>query len=276
LFFIFGGSVNNKRIGIFDSGLGGLTVVKEIMKIMPNEGIVYLGDTARYPYGTKTKETIIRFSAENTEFLLKKDVKLIIAACNTASAAALPYLKKNFNIEMMGVIDSGARIAAQTTAKGRVGVIGTRATIASGAYEKALAKAAPRIKVFTKATPLLAPLVEEGWINKKETKMIVKDYLSFFGKSGIDTLVLGCTHYPLLKGVIAGVMPGVKIIDSAGAAAKEARSILASKGMNASKNNRVKTAFYVTDTPDTFNKLGKMFLKKNMVYAKKTAVGKRG
>ncbi|MFP4467288.1 MAG: glutamate racemase [Candidatus Goldiibacteriota bacterium] len=266
--------MNNKRIGIFDSGLGGLTVVKEIMKIMPDEGIVYLGDTARYPYGTKTKETIIRFSAENTEFLIKKKVKLIIAACNTASAAALPYLKRNFNIEMMGVIDSGARAAAEATVTKRVGVIGTRATIASGAYEKAIAKADSRIKIFTKATPLLAPLVEEEWINKKETKMIVKDYLACFKKVKIDTLVLGCTHYPLLKGVIAGIMPGVRIIDSAGAAAEEALRILGSKRLNASKNNRAGTAFYVTDTPETFNKIGKMFLKKNMVYARKTTVGR--
>ncbi len=264
--------MNNRGIGIFDSGLGGLTVVKEIMKILPQERIIYLGDTARYPYGTKTKETIIRFSSENTEFLLDKKVKIIVVACNTASAAALASLKKNYDTDITGVVEAGAAAAVKNTKNNKIGVIGTRATINSGAYKKAIKKIDKNADVTLNAAPLLAPLVEEGWINKKETVSILEYYLAPFKKKKVDTLLLGCTHYPLLKPLIKKLMPRAGIIDSASVTARRVRGILDRKKMRAKKENRKRSAFYVTDTPETFNKVGRMFLKKNMVPARKVSL----
>ncbi len=261
--------MNNKGIGVFDSGLGGLTVVKEIMALMPKERIFYLGDTARTPYGTKTKETIVRFSKENTAFLLKKNVKIIVVACNTSSALALSELKRSFKIDIIGVIEAGARAAVEATKNRKIGVIGTRATINSGAYAGAIRKYGPRAKVFGKATPLLVPLVEEGMMSAPETEMALKRYLKEFKGKGIDTLVLGCTHYPLLKTLIKKLLPKTAVIDSAWEMAKTVRALLEARGMAASRNNRKKSAFFVTDTPGTFNKVGKMFLKNNMIIAKK-------
>lgn len=259
--------MNNKGIGVFDSGLGGLTVVKEIMDILPNERVIYLGDTARTPYGSKTKETIIRFSRENTEFLLKNNVKIIVVACNTASALALDEIKRAFEIDIIGVIEAGARAAAEESKNRRIGVIGTRATIGSGAYEKAIKKYDKKTEIISQAAPLLVPLIEEGWLTDKETESILKKYLGQFKKTKTDTLVLGCTHYPLIKPLIKKLLPGVAIIDSAREMAKTVRALLDARGINATKNNRKKSAFYVTDTPDTFNKIGKMFLKKDMIKA---------
>jgi glutamate racemase len=264
--------MNNKGIGVFDSGLGGLTVVKEIMDILPNERIIYLGDTARTPYGSKTKETIIRFSKENTAFLLKNNVKIIVVACNTASALALNEIKREFDIDIIGVIEAGARAAVEESKNRRIGVIGTRATIGSGAYEKAIKKYDKKAKVVSRATPLLVPLIEEGWLTDKETESILKKYLEPFKKAKTDALVLGCTHYPLIKAMIKKLLPGVAIIDSAREMAKTVRALLDARGITAATNNRKKSAFYVTDTPDTFNKIGKMFLKKDMIKAVKTEI----
>ncbi|MEI7542911.1 MAG: glutamate racemase [bacterium] len=264
--------MNNKGIGIFDSGLGGLTVVKEIMNLLPNEQIFYLGDTARMPYGTKTKETIIRFSKENTAFLLKKNVKIIVVACNTASALALKEIKKTFDIDIIGVIEAGARAAVEMTKNKRIGIIGTKATIMSGAYIAGIKKYDSKCNVFGQSAPLLVPLVEEGWLTNKETESILRNYLEGFKMKKIDTLVLGCTHYPLLKPLIKKIMPQVTIIDSAMEMAKTVRAILEARDMTAQRNNRSKSEFFVTDTPDTFNKVGKMFLKKNMVMAKRVVL----
>jgi len=207
--------MNNKGIGVFDSGIGGLTVVKEIMKQLPNETLYYLGDTARAPYGSKTKETIIRFSREIVTFLLKKDVKIIVVACNTSSALALRELRKEFKINIIGVIEAGARAAMDATRNNRIGIIGTKATINSKAYEKIIKKYNKKIKIFSYATPLLVPLVEEGWLFEKETEEILRRYLGFFKGKHIDTLLLGCTHYPLIKPLIKKILPKVNIIDSA-------------------------------------------------------------
>jgi glutamate racemase len=264
--------MNNKGIGVFDSGLGGLTVVKEIMNLMPNERIFYLGDTARTPYGTKTKETIISFSKENTAFLLKKNVKIIVVACNTASALALKEIKHAFDIDIIGVIEAGARAAVETTKNKRIGVIGTKATIASCAYIAAIKKYDSHCRVFGQAAPLLVPLVEEGWLSNKETESILRRYLESFKSNKIDTLVLGCTHYPLLKPLIKKIMPKVSIIDSAREIAKTVRAILEARDITSKQNNRRKPEFFVTDTPDTFNKVGRMFLKKDMVLAKRVVL----
>lgn len=261
--------MNNKGIGIFDSGLGGLTVAKEIMDMLPDEQIIYLGDTARSPYGTKTKDTIIRFSKENTSFLLKKNVKIIVVACNTASALALKELKHGFDIDIIGVIEAGARAAVEAAKGRRIGVIGTRATINSGAYTDAIKKYDPKAKVFGQAASLLVPLVEEGWLSNKETESILRRYLAGFKAKKISTLVLGCTHYPLLKPLIRKIMPEVVIIDSAREMAKTVRALLEARDIVAARNNRKKSEFFVTDTPDQFNKVGRMFLKKEMINARK-------
>ncbi len=261
--------MDNKGIGVFDSGLGGLTVVKEIMDLLPKEQILYLGDTARTPYGTKTKETIIQFSKEITAFLMKKNVKIIVVACNTASALALKELKHGFDIDIIGVIEAGARAAVEATKSGRIGVIGTRATVNSGAYIDAIKGYDPKAKVTAVAAPLLVPLVEEGMLSGRETEGILRSYLKGFASKKIDTLVLGCTHYPLLKPLIRKIMPKVTIIDSAREMAKTVRALLEARDITAKKNNRKKTAFFVTDTPGQFNKVGRMFLKKDMVNAKK-------
>jgi len=264
--------MNNKGIGVFDSGLGGLTVVKELMKTMPDEKIVYLGDTARTPYGTKTKGTIIRFSVENTGFLLKKNVKIVVVACNTASALALNEIKQKFGVNIIGVIDAGARAAVAATENKRIGVIGTKATIGSGIYEKTIRKYNPDIKVFSNPAPLLVPLVEEGWLDREETAGILKYYLEPFKGKKIDTLVLGCTHYPLLKPLIQKIMPGISIIDSAKETAAVVSNLLIMKNQVSKKGNCKTSAFYVTDTPATFNKVGKMFLKGRMIKAKKISL----
>ena len=206
--------MNDRPIGIFDSGVGGLTVVKEIFKALPNEKIIYLGDTARVPYGTKSEQTIKRFSIENARFLKKFHVKLIVVACNTASSIALPVLRKRFRIPIVGVIRPGARKAEAVTRNGRIGVIATPTTVRSNAYKKEIKRISGDKKVISRACPLFVPLAEEGWLNGKITLDIVKKYLGPLTRKKIDTLVLGCTHYPLLRSVISKVAgKDVRIVD---------------------------------------------------------------
>jgi len=198
---------NNKGpIGIFDSGIGGLTVLKEIITALPDEDTLYLGDTARLPYGTKSEETVIKYSVENTRFLLKYNIKLLVVACNTASAVSLQVLRKQFSIPIVGVIEAGARAASRATKNGKVGIIGTETTVSSGAYTKAIREINSDIDTFGQSCPLFVPLVEEGWIDDDVTFTVAERYLGNLKDKGIDTLVLGCTHYPLLKGVIQKVM----------------------------------------------------------------------
>jgi glutamate racemase len=252
---------DRRPIGIFDSGVGGLTVVGQIRKILPREEIVYFGDTARVPYGTKSRETVTRFSVENVEFLMEKNVKLIVVACNTASSLSLDFLKRCFKVPIIGVIEPGAKGAVAVTRTGRVGVIGTSATISSGAYEKAMRKLAPRTRVFTKSCPLFVPLVEEGWLNKAVTREIAKSYLSFVRANAVDTLILGCTHYPLLRDPIQRVVgPKVMLVDSAKEVAKEAETILDSGGLLNGSTRRPRQRFFVSDEPARFAKMAERFL----------------
>ncbi len=259
-----------RPIGIFDSGVGGLTVVGQIQEILPGEDIVYFGDTARVPYGTKSKETITRFSVENVEFLMTHDVKLVVVACNTASSLSLEFLKRCFKVPVIGVIGPGARCAAGSTRNNRIGVIGTQATISSGAYEKAIKKINPKNSVFTQSCPLFVPLVEEGWIDKKVARDIAGIYLDPLKKERIDTLILGCTHYPILRGVIEKVMGGgILLIDSAKEVAKEAKETLISCGLF---NRTAKTGrqdFFVSDEPARFVKMGERFLKRRIKCVKR-------
>lgn len=260
-------SSNSQGIGVFDSGVGGLTVVKELRKILPQEKIIYFGDTARVPYGTKSKETIIRFTMENILFLLKQDVKLIVIACNTSSSLALPVIKKHFRIPIIGVILPGAKESVYATRNKRIGIIGTRATIASRAYEEEIKKLEPKAKIISQSCPLFVPLVEEGWLEGNIVSSVAGQYLKPLKDFHIDTLILGCTHYPLLKKVIQGVMgKGVSLIDSSKQIAMEVKEILEEgsllqKSKRAGRNNLY---CYVTDKPKIFKELGERFLGERM------------
>jgi len=266
----------NQPIGVFDSGVGGLTVVKELFYQLPNERIVYLGDTARVPYGTKSKSTIIKFTLENILFLLKNNVKLVVIACNTSSSLALEEVRKYFRIPIVGVISPGAKEAVYATKNKRIGVIGTPATIASLAYEIEIKKFSPDVKVISKPTPLFVPLVEEGMINNPITYKIAQIYLNDFKKENVDTLVLGCTHYPLLKSVIRKVMGRrINIVDSARQVVYEVKEIL--KNENLAASSKIKGApqhtFFVTDAVETFLKVARNFLKNSLKDVRKVEYG---
>jgi len=247
-------------IGIFDSGVGGLTVLHALLEALPNEDLIYLGDTGRHPYGTKSAETVTRYSLENVEFLVGKGAKMVVVACNSASAVALGALAERCPLPIVGVIEPGARAAVARTRNGRVGVIGTEATIASGAYTHALRALRPGLEIYTRPCPLLVPLAEEGWVDGAIPRGVVETYLASLARSGIDTLVLGCTHYPLLKPVIAEVMgPGVALVDSAEETAREVAALLRARGL-AREAGAGSTSFFVTDVPDRFIRIGQRFL----------------
>ncbi|RKW35527.1 MAG: glutamate racemase [Leptotrichia sp.] len=251
-------------IGVFDSGIGGLTVLKEIRKVLPNEKIFYFGDTARVPYGEKTKELITRYSKEIVEFLLDKEVSAIVVACNTATALALEELRKTFKIPIIGVIKAGAKTAINTTKSGNIGVIGTKATVNSKRYEEEIKKLSENVKVIAKACPLFVPAVEEGILDGKLVDQIIKTYLDDFEKE-IDTLILGCTHYPLLKSAIGKIYTNLNIVDPARETALDLKEILEEKNLlknDATKNREVK--YYVTDGKDKFKEIGIMFLDENI------------
>lgn len=249
-----------KAIGVFDSGVGGLTVVKELIRQLPGENIIYFGDTARVPYGIKSRETVIRFSIENILFLLKQEVKLICVACNTVSSIALPVVRGHFRVPIVGVISPGAREAVYATKNKRIGVIGTKATIASGAYEKEIRLLEPGIKITSCACPLFVPFVEEGWIKERAVRDVAEAYLKPLKEAKVDTIILGCTHYPLLKSVIRDVMGNrVILIDSAKQVATEVKQILVNEGM-LEPSQRPARSFYVSDGPAWFQGLAKRFL----------------
>lgn len=256
---------DNRPIGVFDSGVGGLTVVGQLGALLPKETIIYFGDTARVPYGTKSKETVTKFSVENVEFLMKHDVKMIVVACNTVSSLSLDFLRRCFRVPLIGVIEPGAKGALGATRNNRVGVIGTSATISSGAYERAIKRLNARISCFCQTCPLFVPLVEEGWLDRDVTAEIAGIYLEPLRKKKIDTLILGCTHYPLLKGVLGKVMgPDVVLIDSAKEVAKGAREILDASGLLNQSGARPKHKFFVSDEPDRFARVGERFLRKKI------------
>lgn len=257
-----------RPIGIFDSGVGGLTVVSRIEELLPNEDIVYFGDTARVPYGTKSKETVTRFSVENVKFLMEHDVKLVVVACNTVSSLSLDFLRRCFRVPLIGVIEPGARAAVSSTRNNKIGVIGTPATISSGAYERAIRKMGPKNSIFTQSCPLFVPLVEEGWIDKDVTREVASIYLKPLKNKKIDTLILGCTHYPILKAVIKKVMGDVLLIDSAKEVAKEAKTILDSGGL-LKRAGSPDHKFFVSDEPERFMRMGERFLKKRIKCARK-------
>jgi glutamate racemase len=249
-----------RPIGVFDSGIGGLTVLKALVDLMPGEDFIYLGDTARLPYGTKSAEVIVRYSKENTKFLLAKGIKMLVVACNTSSAVALEEIARDTIVPVAGVIEPGARAAVRASRNGKIGVIGTEATIASGAYTHAIQQLRPRAEIYTRACPLLVPLVEEGWTDNEIAGRTVAYYLESLKASGIDTLLLGCTHYPLLHGLFERVLGnGVRIVDSATATAAAVRERLSALGL-VHRGGRGAQSFFVTETPERFVRVGRRFL----------------
>ncbi len=251
----------SKAIGVFDSGVGGLTVVKELIRQLPDEDIIYFGDTARVPYGIKSKETVIRFSIENILFLLKQEVKLICVACNTVSSVALPVIRNHFRVPIVGVITPGVREAVYATQNKRIGIIGTRGTINSRAYEKEIKQLDPKVLVKSVACPLFVPFAEEGWISGGVVKEVARVYLKPLKSARVDTVILGCTHYPLLKTVIKEVLgKDVRLIDSAKQVAMEVQNILLTEGLLHKEQKKGSRRFYVSDNPEWFKGLAARFL----------------
>jgi glutamate racemase len=246
-------------IGVFDSGVGGLTVLSALMSLLPREKFIYVGDTARVPYGTKSAESVRRFSLEIARFLQRRGVKMFVVACNTVSAVALPELRRRVPVPVLGVIEPGARAALAATDTGRVGIIGTQATIFSGAYEQAVHRLDPSLRVFSAVCPLFVPLAEEGWVAHPVTRQVASLYLKPLLAKKIDTLILGCTHYPLLKKTLARVTGSVELIDSAEETAKAVRSRLEQDGM-LRHNGRGGAEFFSSDDPVKFMSLGQKFL----------------
>ena len=250
-----------QSIGIFDSGVGGLTVLREIFRAMPQEDTIYFGDTARVPYGTKSPETVARYAREITSFLFRRDIKLLVVACNTASAVALNGLKRQFPIPVVGVIEPGARRAVEVTRNGRIGVIGTAGTIKSSAYTRAIKRLNPSAEVLTRACPLFVPLAEEGWTDNQVARLTAQSYLQELKQAGVDTLVLGCTHYPLLTAIIAETMgPDVTLVDSAAETARTVAEILNKKKLLRPVAEKGNHHYFVSDIPAGFIRVGNRFL----------------
>lgn len=257
-------------IGIFDSGVGGLTVYRALHERLPNEHFVYLGDTARVPYGTKSLSTVERYAIENSKFLEAHGIKLLVVACNTASALALPAIRAAVSVNVVGVIGPGARAAARVAARKKVGVIATEATVHSGAYTDAIAKADPSINVVERACPLFVPLAEEGWATSDVARAVAEEYLSDLKKEDLGALVLGCTHYPILRELIGETIGSqVPLIDSGEATAAEVKTLLEQNQLSAERNTRELSErqlcddldhFYVTDAAERFAKVAERFL----------------
>ncbi len=257
--------MDNRPIGIFDSGVGGLTVVKEVLKYLPNEQIIYFGDTARVPYGGKSKETLIKYSRQIIKFLCKKDVKGIIIACGTASSNALSTMREEFkNLPIEGIVKPGAKVANLTTKNNKIGIIATESTIKSGAYEKLIKGINPSVEVVSKACPLFVPIAEEGWSNTLIAELTAQEYLKDIVKADVDTLVLGCTHYPLLVDCIRKTVGNdITLINTAAETAKEFKNILEQNNALRLEKNLPEHRFYVSDNTEKFDKLSLEILNKS-------------
>lgn len=260
--------MDNRSIGVFDSGLGGLTAVKEIMRELPKESIVYFGDTGRVPYGSRSKDTIIKYSKNDVNFLLKNDVKVIVVACGTVSSVALSEITKVSPVPIIGVVEAAATAAISATKNNKIGIIGTSGTIKSGAYERFIKDKNAGIETFSKACPLFVPLVENGHFDTMVAELVTEEYLASIKESGVDTLILGCTHYPLLKNTIARFMGNsVTLIDAGAEVAKELKRVLISEDICAETAHDEKYSYFVSDNVDGFETLGGMFLEQT-IYGK--------
>ena len=253
--------MNANPIGVFDSGLGGLTVVREIRRELPRESIVYFGDLAHLPYGTKSGAQIQRFSLESTEFLIQKGIKALVIACNSSSSAAFHLVRKRFSIPVLSVIEPAVEESLGMSAAGKIGVIGTAATIESGVYEVALRRKNPRIQVFVQSCPLFVPLVEEGWLDGGVTERVIEKYLTPLAHKGIDTLILGCTHYPILAAEIHSFFgPRVRLVDSARPTVRRLASLLQEKKLLYEGKRKPKFEIFTSDLPRNFRLVGERFL----------------
>ncbi len=267
--------MDNRPIGVFDSGIGGLTVLKEITEQLPGEDIVYFGDTARIPYGTRSKETVIKYVLQSFKFLLTQDIKAIVVACNTASALAMEEAQKEYDLPIIGVVEPGAKAAASATKNSKIGVIGTEGTINSQAYQKTIRKILPSAEIIGVACPLFVPIVEEGWENSDVAYMTAKKYLLELKEHEIDTLVLGCTHYPVLRYTIDKVMEGkVTLVNPAYETAKAVKGILKEKNLFSSKLDGGEQRFYVSDDPEKFKRIGGNIIRKEIVSIEKIDIEK--
>ncbi|MCF6178168.1 MAG: glutamate racemase [Geopsychrobacter sp.] len=264
--------MKQQAIGIFDSGVGGLTVCRELIQRLPAERFYYLGDTARVPYGTKSSEAVCQYATEAADFLCAQGIKLLVVACNTASAVALTELRETLNIPVIGVLEPGARAAVATGAR-RIGVIGTEGTIGSGSYEKALDRLAPDLAVFTAACPLFVPLVEEGWREHSVARQVAAEYLAPLLAREIDALVLGCTHYPLLETAIRSIVGSeMPLVDSAASTAAEIVDLLEKEGLLTSAVCG-EQRFFVTDVPVRFRRIGGDFLGTELQFVERVHIG---
>ena len=253
--------MNADPIGVFDSGLGGLTVVREIRRQLPREAIIYFGDLARLPYGTKSEAQIRKFSLESTEFLVQKGVKALVIACNSSSSVAFHVVRKRFPIPMMSVIEPAVEESLRTSPGGKIGVIGTAATIESRVYEEALRRKNPRVQVFVQSCPLFVPLVEEGWLDGGVTEKVIEKYLAPLAEKEIDTLILGCTHYPILAQQIRSFFgPQVRLVDSAAPTVKRLASLLKEKKLLYEGKRGSKFEIFTSDLPRNFRSVGERFL----------------
>ncbi len=256
--------MDQRPIGIFDSGLGGLTCVKKVMELLPGEDIIYFGDTGRVPYGTRSAETVIKYVRQNIRFLKTFDIKYIIIACGTASSAALPMIQDEWDMPIAGVLEPTCKAAVSATRNGKIGVLGTQGTIRSGKYQETIHGINPEIKVFNKACPMFVPLVENGYLDSEATELIAREYLLSLKDEGVDTLVLGCTHYPLLAPVISRIMgEGVTLINAGAETAVSAKEYLEKNSLLGGQKNGT-ARYYVSDGVDGFTALAGMFLEKEI------------
>ena len=257
--------MNERPIGVFDSGIGGLTVVRALTRRLPHENIIYFGDTARVPYGPKSPQVVRDYAAQDVDFLISQNVKMVVIACNTVSAVALDVVQKRAGVAVVGVIQPGAVAALHATRKKRVGIIGTVATVNSKAYTNALRQLDPHIQTFARACPLFVPLAEEGWIDHQVTSLVAKEYLFPLKLEKIDTLILGCTHYPVLRNAIQhAVDSGVTLIDSGEAAAVEVEQMLERDNLRNPSTQMPNLQFFVSDIPSRFTEVGERFLGRTM------------
>ena len=257
--------MDDRAIGVFDSGLGGLTAVKQLMEVLPHEDIVYFGDTGRVPYGTRSPQAITKYVMQDINFLKTFNIKVIVVACGTASTVALPLIKNSVGIPITGVVDAAAVCAVNSTKNKRIGVIATPATVKSGAFGEKITSLSPDAEVFSVPCPLFVPLAENGHFATQAARLIAEEYLQPLKESCVDTLILGCTHYPLLKGIIGEIMgKNVTLIDVCSATAKHVREYLENNDMLKSGSGSGSYSYYVSDDTDNFSRLGSVFLQREI------------
>lgn len=259
--------MDQRPIGVFDSGLGGLTAVREMRRLMPSENIIYFGDTSRVPYGGRSPEILLKYARQDVHFLRSFDIKAVLVACGTVSTTALPQLQAENDLPILGVVEPACRKAAAMTRNRRVGLIATAASVRSGAYERTLHRLDETIHVVSRACPLLVPLVENGRVRRGDVviETVVREYLEPLRATGIDTLILGCTHYPLLTDIIADVMgPGVTLVSSGEESAFELKRMLKASGLRADEAHRGETEFYVSDRAEDFERIASLFLQEDL------------